>query len=497
MSKPILILATLALATACGCTRKQAGPAPVPLESYQQDLVFHSAAMNRDYQYSIRLPHSYEEDTDRRYPVVYMLHGLGDDHNSWNGNWLHANSKIDALEQAGRISEMIYVFPEGLTSYYCNYYNGKYNYMDMIVYDLLPYIDSVYRTVPDKEHRSITGYSMGGFGAMVLAEKHPELFACSAPLSMSFRTDEQYMSESQSGWDGQWGKIFGGIGKEGEERLTDYYKQHCPFYQFTSENAASLSTVKWFFTCGDDEEQLLVANDALHAQLRDIAFPHEYRVENGAHTSSYWMDALSEVLPWFDCNMNGGAAWPECSAVSFSIPEASFNADGSLPSIAYPQDPSGVAVFFFHNGLDEAHLKDCMAMFSSTNTKAKYIFLPCDLSKKDIREWMSFWGSTYMFDTCRAVAFEGCGEAVWESAESFASLVMIDTKFDSGAKADAGKSYYFACTDESDCYRDMNSLYTDCKRTGAAFEYRVINASDDRCADRLRCIQRLKSKITY
>ena len=58
MSKPILMLVTLALATACGCTRKQGAPAPVPFESYRQDLVFHSAAMNRDCPYSIRLPHS-------------------------------------------------------------------------------------------------------------------------------------------------------------------------------------------------------------------------------------------------------------------------------------------------------------------------------------------------------------------------------------------------------------------------------------------------------
>lgn len=497
MSKPILMLVTLALATACGCTRKQGTPAPVPFESYRQDLVFHSAAMNRDCPYSIRLPHSYEEDGDRRYPVVYMLHGLGDDHNSWNGNWLHAHSKIDALEQAGRITEMIYIFPEGYTSYYCNYYSGKYNYMDMIVCDLMPYIDSVYRTIPDKEHRAITGYSMGGFGAMVLAEKHPELFACSAPLSMSFRTDAQYMSESQDGWDGQWGKIFGGIGKAGEERLTDYYRQHCPFYQFTAENAASLSTVKWFFTCGDDEEQLLIANDALHAQLRDIAFPHEYRVDNGAHTSSYWMDALSEVLPWFDHCMNGGTAWPECSAITCSVPEVSFNADGTLPSVSYPENPSGLAVYFCHRAMPEDELMDCMALLSSENTKVKYIFLPCDLEQKSLAGWKEHYAASYPCSSTCLLAFEGAGDTVWAERASSEMIILIDTGFDIQAEADPDKKYYFACTDDSPCYRDMNSLYTSCKQTGATFEYRVVNASDDKVADRLRCIQKLKSKITF
>ena len=76
--------------------------------------------------------------------------------------------------------------------------------MDMFVQELVPHVDKSFRTIADRAHRALTGYSMGGFGAMILAEKHPELFSCSAPLSMSFRTDAQYMTESGSGWDGQW-----------------------------------------------------------------------------------------------------------------------------------------------------------------------------------------------------------------------------------------------------------------------------------------------------
>ena len=76
-------------------------------------------------------------------------------------------------------------------------------------------------------------------------------------------------------------------------------------------------------------------------------------------------------------------------------------------------------------------------------------------------------------------------------------IILIDTGFDIQAEADPDKKYYFACTDDSPCYRDMNSLYTSCKQTGATFEYRVVNASDDKVADRLRCIQKLKSKITF
>ena len=107
------------------------------------------------------------DDADRRYPVVYMLHGYGDNHTSWNGNYLHANARIQALEKNG-LSEMIYIFPAGYNSYYCNYYNGKYNYMDMFVQELVPHVDKSFRTIADRAHRALTGYSMGGFGAMIV-----------------------------------------------------------------------------------------------------------------------------------------------------------------------------------------------------------------------------------------------------------------------------------------------------------------------------------------
>ena len=76
----------------------------------------HSEIMGTDVKYSVLLPASYVAEKDKKYPVVYMLHGLGDNHNSWNGKYLTANSKIKTLESSGKISDMIYVFPEGFTS---------------------------------------------------------------------------------------------------------------------------------------------------------------------------------------------------------------------------------------------------------------------------------------------------------------------------------------------------------------------------------------------
>ena len=70
-------------------------------DRYQRDLVLSSTILDTDVRYSLLLPKDYHDNQDRHYPVVYMLHGYGDDQNSWNGDWLHARDRISALESAG------------------------------------------------------------------------------------------------------------------------------------------------------------------------------------------------------------------------------------------------------------------------------------------------------------------------------------------------------------------------------------------------------------
>ena len=140
-------------------------PEPEGFKRYQKDLVLNSKILREYVKYSVYLPEDYETATDTRYSVVYMLHGLGDNHNSWNGNYLHANARIQDLEARG-LSKMIYVYPQGFSSYYCNFYDGSYNYMDMFVNEFIPLIDQKYRTIADKQHRAVTGYSMGGCASL-------------------------------------------------------------------------------------------------------------------------------------------------------------------------------------------------------------------------------------------------------------------------------------------------------------------------------------------
>ena len=475
-SRIIYFLAFAALLVSCGCERTRELPDvdPVVFQRYSKDIVLNSTILRTTVKYSIYLPASYMTDKDKRYPVVYMVHGYGDDNNSWNGDYLHANNKIDDLTQKG-MGEMIYVFPEGFKTYYCNRYNGSFSYMDMFVNELIPLIDANYRTIPDKQHRSVTGYSMGGFGAVALAEKHPELFIASASLSMSVRTDWQYMVESQDGWNNQWGKIFGGIGQAGEGRITDYYKQHCPLHYFNAQNKSALSTVHWYMICGDNEENLLYANDELHCILRENGYDHEYRVVDGGHSSSVWMPALDEVLPMFDYYMNGGTMWSPDEEPGFTPGTIETEADGSYLSPSYKQASNGTAVFIAHDNLSSEDLQTLMAACKGQSSSAAYALLPCNTSEKSLQSWMTEWENKYPNQKKYVLGVEGgAREALALPSDTFSRSFYLNPAAGDVIRVAEGQEIYFAGTELDSHYKDMDKLYVACKKNDAAFQYRIV-----------------------
>ena len=466
-------------------------PAKPKFTRYNKDLVMSSVVLDTDLRYSILLPKDYEENPDKRYPVVYMLHGLGDNQNSWNGDWLHAYDRIKLLEGQG-LEDMIYVYPMGYQCYYSNRYNGSFNYMDMFATEFVPFIDREYRTVADKQHRCITGYSMGGFGAWVLAGLHPELFCASAPLSMSFRTDAQYMTESAKGWNSQWGDNFGGRGETGEARLTDYYKQHCPYYVFNEENREALESVKWFFTCGDDEEQLLIANDSLHVLLRDRGFRHEYRVNNGGHTSTYWMSSLDEVLPMFSFYMNGGQDWPGKDITAPEVPQVSFDANGAYLSEKYIQDGTGTVLFVAHDAYPG--ISDVIAVIGNCAASKACAIVPWDISTKPLEGCLT---AGYAAQKQQLMAIGTAGDEAFSLRGNFEKLYLFDASSGDSPVTAEGEDYVIINTDDGTHYRDSGALYVSCKRSGASFQYRVTKGSGDFGADLLRCMFNYKSLFTF
>ncbi|MDY0102072.1 MAG: alpha/beta hydrolase-fold protein [Lentimicrobium sp.] len=260
----------------------------------RESMCMHSRILNQDVHFSVILPETYFSG-NQKYPVVYMLHGLGDDETSWL-EYGCVNQFADQAIRDGEIVPMIFIMPEAFRTYYVNDFEGSFLYQDMFILELVPHIDSLFRTIADKQHRALMGYSMGGFGALNLHLNHPDVFGTTVPLSISVRTDAQYMTEEASGWDEQWGRLFGASGKIGEARLTDYYREQSPFYQlpeFAGNKAAALNI---YIVNGDEENTLCRSNEELHILMNSCKIPHEYRVTDGCHSFNVWQAAIPNGL---------------------------------------------------------------------------------------------------------------------------------------------------------------------------------------------------------
>lgn len=259
-----------------------------------ESQVMNSRILNQEVKYSVILPENYYREKNA-YPVVYMLHGLGDDETAWL-EFGRISQYYDAGINAGAVTPMIFILPQGYRTYYVNDFQGTFMYQDMFIKELVPFIDSAYRTIPDSRHRGLTGYSMGGFGALLLHLQHPDIFGSTVPLSISIRTDGQYMTEYAPEWNEQWGRLFGAVGIEGPARITEYYKENNPFYIIPKIPASKYNEFRIYIDNGDKEQTLCRSNEELHILMQNTGFPHEFRVRRGGHSFEYWCSALPNAL---------------------------------------------------------------------------------------------------------------------------------------------------------------------------------------------------------
>ena len=136
---------------------------------------FKSEALGAERWFNILLPTDYETSTNR-YPVLYLLHGFGDDHTAW--------SYMTNLSGYAARHKMIIVMPDAAKSFYVNSASDpKAKFEDFIVKDLIPYVDANYRTIPLRRSRAVAGLSMGGYGAAFLGLKHYKKFAAIGSFS--------------------------------------------------------------------------------------------------------------------------------------------------------------------------------------------------------------------------------------------------------------------------------------------------------------------------
>ncbi|MDN3584041.1 alpha/beta hydrolase [Mucilaginibacter flavus] len=264
----------------------------IPVGKVIEEQNVKSDILRHNVKYAIYLPADYET-SNRTYPVVYLLHGYGDDQTGWL-QFGEVNRYADKAIAEGKIPPMIIVMPDALTSWYINNYNGKQNYEDFFFKEFIPTIEKEYRTKTTKQYRGIAGLSMGGFGTMVYSLKHPDMFAAAAALSAAIRTDEDFVGVTDARWTEAYSNVFG-PNLKGNERLNNVWKANSVLGLIQSKSTDELNDVRYWIDCGDDDA-LSKGNSLLHIALMEKKVPHEFRIRDGAHTWTYWRTGIVDAL---------------------------------------------------------------------------------------------------------------------------------------------------------------------------------------------------------
>ena len=242
-----------------------------------------SPSLNKDLKFAVQLPPTYHSDAKRRYPVLYFLHGMNGNEREFEKRGVAA--AINKMREESKIGEFIIVSPDGGNSFYLNAKNGA-QYEDAIIKDLIPYIEKTYRVIGTPATRSIQGISMGGWGALYLAFKHPEMFStvtahCAALVAELPRPtggDRRSMFMAQLV-----GKIFGDPPDE------DYFRGANPVF-LVEQNLAAIkkSGIKIYFDCGEqDQLGFQDSNKAFDAKLTKLGLAHEFHLFPGSHGWQY------------------------------------------------------------------------------------------------------------------------------------------------------------------------------------------------------------------
>jgi S-formylglutathione hydrolase FrmB len=237
--------------------------------------------------YCVMLPPGYETATaghsPRRYPVLYFLHGLGDNEQTIfkGGGW----DLIQDLRQKGQLSDFLVVTPEGKRSFYINSADGRVRYSDFFIREFIPYIESHYSVRRERSARAISGFSMGGYGALRFAFAYPELFSSVSAQSAALLTEPPNQS-------GLLGAVFG------NPIDLRHWNQNSAFV-LAKRNRTSIRTsgLSIYFNCGrEDEFGFDKGALELHRQLQAEGIQHEYHIYPGNHGAEYFLAHLGEAL---------------------------------------------------------------------------------------------------------------------------------------------------------------------------------------------------------
>jgi len=271
----------------------------IPPGSRVEYKTFHSALLNRDLRYGLYLPPSYAGST-KKYPVLYFLHGLDENEMRWSTRG-ETDLMLDRMVADGKIGEFIVAIPFAATSFYTNARGGGEPWEDVIVKEFIPTIESTYRVDATRRSRGISGVSMGGYGALKIAFKHPELFGSVSAHSAVLVSNLN--DATVPGWRfDMFVSLFDHI--YGIKQDMTYWDANNPLV--LAKDPSKFQGMKIYFDCGmQDDYGFNVGLQTLDAMLTKAGYPHEAHLYPGRHGWDYAKEHTAQSLAFHWSVFNG------------------------------------------------------------------------------------------------------------------------------------------------------------------------------------------------
>lgn len=295
MMRYLKLVLVLSIVFVCGCSATQQADNTKAGDCSVESVVFDAVSVGRSMRFNIVLPLGYD-GCEKRYPVLYMLHGYGGYYMGWID---------DGIADHVASYDLIVVVPDSGNSWYANWKvnedGEKNDWEDYIVKDVVGYVDSHYRTIPRREGRAIGGLSMGGYGAVVIGLRNPEMFCSVASHSGTLTWGRKYADRIRKG------EPVSPL-KARPDWMSDFdvpgfgtYLERSPKGQIVTsvEEADAIDVFKLVVGLAENERPdiyigcgrsdfLFDAFEAFGEHLRENDITHTYRVSDGAHTHPYW-----------------------------------------------------------------------------------------------------------------------------------------------------------------------------------------------------------------
>lgn len=254
----------------------------------------HSDILKQRLRYCVYLPDGYDASpkTGKKYPVLYFLHGLGDNEQTLfnSGGW----TLLDDLRHQHKMGDFLIAAPDGRRTFYINSADGKVRYSDFFLREFVPHIEKAYRVLGTRAGRAISGISMGGYGALRFAFANPEMFSAVSAQSAALITESPQQLDAAAGSGAPLTKVLGAV--FGDPIDAAHWSANDPFV-LAKKNVAGIRRLAIYFNCGQDDNYGFEKGAAkLDRELRAEGVKHEYHPYPGDHSITYFLSHFAEVM---------------------------------------------------------------------------------------------------------------------------------------------------------------------------------------------------------